>query len=270
MAFALTVLEIKASLERGGCPICDQRPRALERYLEAFHAEHVNDYDSRMALVASLGFCPPHTFQMVTMEMRAEGDPLGTNLIYEHLSKFTRHSLEGWRAGQRGSILGRWWRRGRNWLRRRPLDALLPVERPCLACVAVAAHEERILAALIEELQRGAQDIVALYRQGDGLCLAHLRRAAALFNGDYPAAVDFLVQDCCQRLAQHEVHLGEYIRKHNWAYRDEALTPEEEDAWRHSLSFYTGYPPEAFQPFAPLPGTADALYHSPDAAGRGQ
>ncbi len=38
----------------------------------------------------------------------------------------------------------------------------------------------------------------------------------------------------------------EYIRKHNWAYRDEQLTPDEHSAWLRTLTFFTGLPPEKF------------------------
>ncbi len=40
--------------------------------------------------------------------------------------------------------------------------------------------------------------------------------------------------------------MKEYIRKANWAYRDEKLTEEEDTAWRKTLTFFTGYPRDSF------------------------
>ena len=249
MAFALTVVELKVSLERSGCPICDQRPRALKRYLDTFHFESMMDMDSRTQLMEALGFCPAHTFHMVTMEMRDAGDPVGTNLVYEQLTKVARRNLALWQPDTVGFS---WWNHLRAaWqrLRGRPLGPLAAA-RPCPACLAIETHAERALSALVEELQRGAPDIVDLYRQGDGLCLAHLREALMRYSRDYPQGTRFLQQDRLARLAQQEVDLGQYIRKHNWAYRDEVLTEAEERAWRLSLAFFSGYPPDSFQPFA--------------------
>jgi hypothetical protein len=38
----------------------------------------------------------------------------------------------------------------------------------------------------------------------------------------------------------------EYIRKQNWAYKEEELTQGERTAWLRTLGFFTGLPPEKF------------------------
>jgi hypothetical protein len=40
--------------------------------------------------------------------------------------------------------------------------------------------------------------------------------------------------------------MKEFIRKNNWAYRDEALSEAEDTAWRKTLGFITGLPGTVF------------------------
>ena len=51
-------------------------------------------------------------------------------------------------------------------------------------------NSNRALAALLDELGRGSEEIVPLYKQGDGLCLGHLRQGLDAVGDDFPAGVE--------------------------------------------------------------------------------
>lgn len=246
MAFALTVIELKTALGEAGCPICTQKKRGTQRSLAFYLSERYMDRPAREKLMDAYGFCPPHLFMMASQEMRSAGEPLGINLAYEQLSGRTRQALQQWQAKELHVP------RVLRWLRRllRGSTAPLPMKQPCPICASVDEHVDRALAAMMEEINRNTEDICLPYQHGDGICLPHLRQALDVFAADFPHAAEFLVQDALTRLEQQQAEMGEYIRKHNWKYRGEALTPGEERAWRKTIAFYSGYAPDAFQPFA--------------------
>jgi hypothetical protein len=52
--------------------------------------------------------------------------------------------------------------------------------------------------------------------------------------------------DNIRRLKDQRTHMLAYIQKHNWANREEQLTPKEIAAWKQALTFFTGLPTERF------------------------
>jgi len=173
-----------------------------------------------------------------------------SNIIYEQLSGRTHKSLETWQSEELQLPKIALWIK-KNW-RRLVKKGNIPLQASqlCPICFAVHTHIERTTAALMEELNRGTEDITSLYRLGGGLCLVHFKQALSAFAYDFPGAAKFIMEDTLFRLDKQHKEMGEYIRKHNWSYRDEQLTEEEEYAWRKTLAFYSGYPPDSFQPFA--------------------
>jgi hypothetical protein len=76
--------------------------------------------------------------------------------------------------------------------------------------------------------------------------LKHLRVGLVLYGQQFPAAGEFLIQETIRRLDTQRAQMLEYIRKHNWTYREEKITPDEYAAWLRALAFFTGLPPEKF------------------------
>ena len=65
-----------------GCPICRVEHDADLRYLDRLFYELVNDYNTRVGLRASLGFCSEHA-RMAMDEIH--GKALGLTIIYDDL-----------------------------------------------------------------------------------------------------------------------------------------------------------------------------------------
>jgi len=242
MAFALTLVHLEEALRKPGCPICRLGDEASRRSADSFLWENVNDPDSRKPLQEAYGFCPEHTRLMVATEMESSGTLPGINLIYESLARQVARELRQGgilqpRSNSLGSLIERLG------LRRRAAHSAeaLPA---CPLCRIVVEVQHNALIALLEDLTEHAPQAQALYHNADGLCLAHLRSALGHFQARFPEATRFLRQEHSQRLESLAATMREYIRKQNWAYRDEALSEEERIAWLRVLVFFTGYSPE--------------------------
>jgi hypothetical protein len=247
MAFALTINQLIPALKQPGCPICNLQRSTVQRFLVAFLQENLMDQTARQVVLDSLGFCPDHTFLLVSMEMRSDGDPLGTVILHEQINGRVQTALRDWNA-----------LRSQGWQEKIPIPFKRPIRRihqttGCPICAAMLENNQRGLAALMEELGKGSQELIDLYSQGNGLCLAHLRVGLEEMGTIYPIGAEYLIQNALQRLETQQGRMQEYLRKHNLSYQNEQITLEEERAWRESLSFFSGYSPDAFDPFSQPP-----------------
>lgn len=75
-------------------------------------------------------------------------------------------------------------------------------------------------------LNCGNETIVNLYDQSDELYLNHLQAGLERFAIDYPAASKRLAEDAIRRLEGQRQAMLEFIRKRDWNYRHEKLTPQ--------------------------------------------
>ena len=251
MAFALTVNQLVPALKQPGCPICNLQRATVQRFLTSFLQENLMDRAARQKVLDSLGFCPTHTFQLAGMEMRNDGDPLGTNILHEQINGRVQQALRKWQSGRRPGWLGDLQDRFLKQIGQKK-PAAIPVAE-CPVCAGMRENGTRALAALLDELGRGSEEIMPLYEKGDGLCLGHLRQGLDAVGDDFPAGAEIVVQNALKRLDSQQLRMREYIRKHNISYQDEKMKPEEEQAWREALGFYSGYAPSAFGPFERKP-----------------
>jgi hypothetical protein len=243
MAFALAVNNLLEAMKKSGCPVCRISRQAAERALESFLWENVNEPDVRQGILDSLGFCPLHTRVMVARELVTSSLPLGTNIIYEHLGREIAGTLKKLRPGSAASVVNGLGSHARRLLEKAGLlkhgGGPLHPRGECPACTAGNNSAWNALHVLCEELQKEGE-VRSSYLACDGLCLPHLRDAIEHYAGVFPSAIQLLIDDTVQRLEAQSVDMKEYIRKANWAYRDEKLTEAEDTAWRKTLTFFTG------------------------------
>lgn len=245
MAFALAVNNLIEAMKKPGCPACRLFRLGSERALESFLWENVNEPDVRQGILASYGFCPPHTRVMVAREVMTSSLPLGTNIIYEHLGRVVAAELKAMKPGSpsgAANSAGGWLR---NLLGQKAGGPLHP-RGECPACQAGNNAATNGLHVLCEEIQKRDGDVKEAYLASDGLCLPHLRGMIETHSAQFPKAVNLLIDDTVRRLEDQSKDMKEYIRKNNWSYRDEKLTEDEDLAWRRTLTFFTGFPGSAF------------------------
>ncbi len=246
--FSLISADLKRAFRESGCPICRLKSETVRRYATFLLAEHINDGDTRVHIVRSLGFCSEHTWLLYRMETTRFGDALGNSILYEDLVGRILQRLGAFQEGlvvRRGRADG-WRRRAQARLRTalrlkpRPTGAVtaLRAEGECRMCTYARDEEEAVLHWLVQGC--ASPDFRTLYAESDGLCLSHLRLAIGYAVDSDPDVARFLADNATARLQALANDLKEYIRKRAWQYRHEALTDSERDAPLGAVEFFGG------------------------------
>jgi hypothetical protein len=217
---------------RPGCPICQLGRRAVERYLDIFSYENVNDLDARARLRAARGFCNRHAWEW----WEEHHDRLGIAIVYLDVLTTIHRQLTGlseatpstWR-GQMLTALGL----DRNG--RAPASTLLPAAT-CPACELQGATEERAIVALLQHFEDG--EVQTAFASSNGLCVPHLARA--LQSGPSPALSN-LIRLERDRIGGLLAELEEFLRKAREEFRHEPRG-HEQTAPRRGLSLAAGLP----------------------------
>lgn len=93
MNLSLFMGDLKAAMQKEGCPICRLFAEDEQNHIRAILREYVNDAETYQMLDVSLGFCPRHTWQMGSMEIDEFGSALGNSIIYERLIEQVKNRL---------------------------------------------------------------------------------------------------------------------------------------------------------------------------------
>lgn len=221
----LVFARVREALASGGCPVCRLVTHAVQRFLDNFLYERVNDPEMRDELRASWGFCPEHAWALP-----AQRNPvLGVAIVYRDLVGALRDRLD---AALRS-------RPGRRRAAESALHLLLGPVAPCPACLHRQRMEEVYVASLLEH---SADPHVRQALAGPApLCLHHLVLAASLAKS--AEQLKRLLEDQRQALARLEADLSELVRKHDYRFRHEGLTLEQGVSWTRALEVLAGRDP---------------------------
>lgn len=215
-----TLEDLKRLMARGpGCPVCRYEQQAGVHFLDGLLYESVNDFGLRQQLTRSLGFCAYHSWASLAIP----GTRLGTAIIEQAMLKEALRRLHDQSPGRR-SLLGK--------------RASLPSEdRACPVCV----HEQQAATRAIEELVKAWDETWArALESAGGLCYNHLRQAIHLAPDPVTARA---LKDVHAHLWQQMVdYLDEFIRKHDYRFREETILDEESEALRQAIRILTGEP----------------------------
>lgn len=185
-----------------GCPICRAEHDADLRYLDRLFYELVNDYNTRVKLRDSLGFCNEHA--RMAME-EVHGKALGLTIIYDDL---LRVALE--QISSNGGIRKN--------------------EKKCPACENRDEMTGRVLMELSKHISE--PPILAAFKDSQGLCLGHLRQA--LEHIRQPEKRNALLTIQCDIMQVLRGELAEFIRKNDYRYAGEGFGPER-DSWKRAV-----------------------------------
>jgi hypothetical protein len=247
MAFALSIVKLTEALGKPGCVVCRMENDAATHSLTSLLWESTTDPQSRAMINRAYGFCPKHLRNFVAIELSKSGPTIGTNLIYELLAKNIAADL--------GSIerTAKVNRKLRDFLAKFNIhlsyprtNSILKPSEPCPGCETVRITGENTLSTLCEVITREDEKFLSAYEQSDGICLHHLRMGLEMYLVEYPQATDYLIQDTIKRLGENREHMLEFIRKNNWKYKGEELSPEERVAWIKTMTFFSGYDGKRF------------------------
>jgi hypothetical protein len=242
MAFVLSVAKLVEAMKLPGCPVCRRAWQTSNATMEIFLWENVNDPRIRGEINASYGFCNYHSRLLVSRELSNSGVALGVSIIYEQLGRIVSGELDKVEPKRKTSnFFTRLFDKGRG-----RTGKVLPTKDSCPACKLTDQAVVNTLSTLFESLERGVSDLKEAYLASDRLCFDHLRLGLQHYGSRDSAVSRFLIEDAVERLNTLSADMRGYIRKNNWEYRDEKMTPEENDAWKRMLVFFTGYPGSVF------------------------
>jgi len=236
-----TAARVCQQLAQDACPICALTAAGVQRYIDGFLYESVNDPTLREKLAQAQGYCYRHAWQVYDTDGQTNGG-IGVTVLY---LDFTERAVEALKSHLRyAPIVNRlhtsWWMRAFRRLTRKrmPRNARITAIEPralCPACRVEHEVEESYLASLGRLLPK--PDFRALYATSRGLCLPHLRKTLALVGAEERL---FLAETTRAKLAALLHQVQEYNRKHIWDFRAEPKWPEEQIAWIRTIAFEVG------------------------------
>lgn len=125
--------ELYDALDAQHCAICHLSLRNVQRYLDGFLYERVNDPGTRTELIEARGFCPVHGWQLKKIRDSATG----IAIVYRHLLEEFYEAFVS-RTGRELVSAGgaRWlpWATPPNAEAARDIRAWLEPRVPCQAC----------------------------------------------------------------------------------------------------------------------------------------
>ncbi|MGZ4149066.1 MAG: DUF6062 family protein [Actinomycetota bacterium] len=214
--------DLRRDLERPGCAVCRGASRSAWRLIDGILWEGVTDVFTRTRLRRSRGFCREHSFMAIRVA-DAEHGQLGMAIVYEDLVAQLEDQL---RPPDE---------RGRRW--RRTIAGLARRSR-CPACETARGTETNYLGLLAAA--EPASELGRLARAGRiVLCLPHLFLGIELLDDDRART---LVDIALAGTSPLRADLQEFVRKRDYRFSHEPLSPEEADAWRRAVTFLAGEP----------------------------
>lgn len=216
-------IELREAMAEWGCPLCRLSERAENTFIDSLNYERVLDLNTRDALKASRGLCPPHSRQWQDLG----GSALGVAIVYRI------SVLDLLRDTEILPQVGGFLRRGKDAVQ---LAEALQSHGACPACEIGAGTAQRFADLLLKDMQM--QDIQQLLRACGGLCLPHLRQT--LVRPGAGKVYKLLIE--AQRDAWSTLmgELDEFIRKNDYRFRHEPLTDAEADSWIRALDVIVG------------------------------
>jgi hypothetical protein len=227
-----TYQQLKVVLVNTGCPICRLSHQMVHDYLAGLLWESVNDPGIRASLVAALGFCGPHSRELLTFP----GERIGVAILQNAVMLQALQRLPVLATLTQPTLLQKLQDRLAVVNEQPAKDAELgTLRRSCPACLQQAQIEARAVQTLVEHL---IGDLEKPLRRAGGLCLPHLEQA--LHASKQPAQRQVLIHMHRQLWEQLTTQLGEFVRKQDHRFHKEKITDEERAAIERSIAILTG------------------------------
>lgn len=224
-------IELREAMDGWGCPLCKLAQKAEQAFIESLNYERVLDLKTRDALKASRGLCERHSQDW----RHVQGAALGLAIVYRVTILDLLRDTEGDEENRRG-FLGL---RSHNRSPDQIADAL-EAQAPCPACEIGKGTAVRFAELLVDDLSDPS--VQHLLQNCGGLCLPHLRMTLRQNGAQRSAATLIAVHREAWSILMAE--LEEFIRKNDYRFREEEMTPQEETSWTRVLDVIVGLSPQ--------------------------
>jgi hypothetical protein len=214
---------LRNAFRKAVCPICAETILQERRAIHSFLHEGMMSSQARKEFLGAGGFCGRHFW--MAKEIEEECWPAGgigvailcENLLGRVLEGFPSSGL-GEQRNPFGNLL--WWRRAVN---RSRLQG-------CTFCQSNENREKDVIVVL--ESLCDEEEFKQMLREGP-LCVRHATDALRSWRDAHKRG--WLVQLVCEQMERLIDDLREFIRKHDWQYRNEVMG-READAVVRSIS----------------------------------
>jgi len=215
-------------LEEPGCPICSLVKKKIQKLMDDFLYEQVNDPGVRKEIRKSLGFCSIHSWQLQKF-----GDCFGLSIVYEDLLNILKGKIKGLLAFPEknmpkillSQLLENKGKRGYH----------ANVKLTCPICKEQNEIEKRHIDTLLEYFNDA--EFNAAFKLSFGLCLPHLVTTLGMCKNKKAIATLFKIE--LEKLEALREELSEIQRKHDYRFSDEGFG-KEKDSWIRAIEKMIG------------------------------
>jgi uncharacterized protein DUF6062 len=217
-------LELRATMASQGCPLCRLATKAERTFIDSLNYERVLDLETRDALKASRGMCAHHS----RVWQHVQGSALSVAIVYRVSVLDLLRDTDPDKA-QSGSVFRR---------RSRAMAPGVQLETAatCPACTIGDDAAARFGGQLLKDIRDA--EAQALFIACGGLCLPHLRQVVTLKGTEH--IQELLMSTQRQAWTQLMGELEEFIRKNDYRFVDEPMTPAEATSWTRALEALVG------------------------------
>ncbi len=218
-------MELRGAMDGWGCPLCRLVAKAEMTYLDSLNYERVLDFNTWDALQASRGMCEPHSRAWERLSGCALGLAMVNRVVLLNLQRATDPKKSPAKSGlfRRAATPAH-------------LAEALESSGECPACTLAADTATRFADVLLKDIRESESQ--ALLRESGGLCLPHLRLTLAR-PGARRGESD-LIAVHREVWAALMAELEEFIRKNDYRFQGEKMTPGESTSWRRALDISVG------------------------------
>jgi hypothetical protein len=228
----IAYFDLRDACDEEGCPVCTLLVKFSLRYMDHFMYERVTDSGCREELLASRGFCNWHAWMLPRIHHSASG----TAIIHEHLLKKELETIEGLRRSHGVQARWRrilWWLAGTDW--QPPAVKRSKEKARCPVCTGARVSDQNYLKTCLDFITDF--EFRQSLERSSGLCLPHLYVALSI-EPNHPNLPDLLKLQA-KKITALRVELLEFIRKHDYRFREEPVG-DEGSAWLRSIELFTG------------------------------
>lgn len=208
--------DLAADLSTRGCPVCQYVRHATFDFLAGWQNAFATDAATQESFASELGFCPSHTWQLVSVAS-GRGLSLGYPRLLERLSRELSQLAQSSGSGEA------------------PLPFGLEDSTDCRACRVLREAEDAYVRRLSGFL--GGEEGRRAYAKSQGVCARHLGMVLACRPGK--ETVSFLLSHAAKRLDECAEDMQRFAMKHD-AIRRALVNSDEEDAYIRAIVHLVG------------------------------
>jgi len=213
----LEYFKLMESLKEG-CPICFLVSKAINKFMDDFLYESINDATVRQQIKSARGFCNRHAWQLQKL-----GDGFGQATVYSDLMNVVLKEFKEINETLSSRILFR------------RVDFRATKRDMCIFCKQEKDVTERYISVFCEIFDE--PEFNFHYKNSFGLCLPHL--ALTLKKCKNKSFGKELVDIEIRKISSLVAELKEFMRKHDYRFTKEKFG-KEGDSWIRAIEKFTG------------------------------